>query len=161
MLHSDTYVLLCGCGCDNGLIFRVPEDGEEMYISYVHSFHGSQHAPIKASLLQASRLLFTKEKWIGEIITNRATILELIAFLESHPLSRKMMPRGYNSSHLSVQCLVPEEKYDADRDNYSVTLFCDMPKHEILAGKLFRTGEIVYGNRERKILINMLKKAVS
>lgn len=145
---KDAITLYCTCGCSEG--FRFQYAFNQIYVSAIWSVHSSLYSPILGSLLQMGRNAFLKNRYVIAPLATREDLRKLYGWLEKHHCSDG---KTSNSSQLDISAL--------DDDGLcEVVLVPTQSRFDSLRGKLYRTGEIVLNEKDRRRLLGQIAKAL-
>ena len=150
-MREKQFVLMCDCTCDSGIVFRVNGD---LFVSTFsgdfYKFQGSFLSELKDNI----RLLFTRKKYLTEIITTPDRLTELRDFLSRANIT-SCDEHEKNKSHLVFET-------EADLEGVCfVTLICDMSWKEILQGKRYRCHELLLNRKETNRLLMKIDKCIA
>ena len=141
------YILLCNCGCDNGLVFRADEC---LYISPIASCFMMMQDPNKK--LSDKKLLkaYGKGKVLADMVVTEKDLKDLLKYLESI--------KGKITSEADVGKSYSHIEFNVDTDwFFSIYLISDLKDKTILKGEMFRAYEIVLNKEGYKKLFKSLK----
>ena len=154
-MNNDTLTITCSCGCDNGYNFNCL-DGT-IYISMTVGYYYAAQHPIRCSFRERFELVTGKSSYIGGAVLGRGDIERIIAWLRNHKCNDD---KGKNYGRLVLFPLFSPEEKGTENEIYELCVEPVMSKIAVLSGQLFRAGEIILNEKNRRGLIVYLKNVL-
>lgn len=156
MKKRNKLIIDCECGCGAALSFTFQHN--LIYINVLESYFYAEQRSLRNIISDKIRLL-GNDRWITSVGMRKADVLRIIQFLESHECSTES---AYNDSYIRLSYEKMRDK-NASPVWYDMTVYCTMPRRQILFGKNYRAGEIVVNEMLKRKILNhlqtVLKKA--
>lgn len=152
----NSFVVMCDCGCGNGLEFKVTDD--EIFVSSVSGdFYTNQgiFCALKEKISYIGKYLVKKPIYMCDCCMNREDVLEFLDTINHIELKELEEDYDFSLKNDSKISMYYEKACDdVDMSIYGIYIKPTMNLSQYLRGKEYRAYEIIYSKKDWKRFVS-------